>query len=121
MAFKKIKHKLTNHQILQEAFYTVREEIYVQAKTCADNIKVTISFRSAPVEPLVVIVGKGENMLDIDLNPDGKVTYTWKQSTVAAWGWGFLEGIKSFSAGVVASVGNVVGKTIAAPLKIRYK
>lgn len=60
-------------------------------------------------------------MLDIDINPDGKTAYTWKQSTVASWGWGFLEGIKSFSEGVVKSVGYVVRKTIAEPLKLMYK
>lgn len=106
LAFKKIKHQLNDQRILKEAFYKIRDEIYSKAKTCADNIKVTIKFSGSSVEPLVITVGKGENTLDININRDGTSSYQWKQTTWLSWGWGFYEGVKSLATGVVETVGS---------------
>ena len=48
-------------------------------------------------EPVVVTVGKGENMLRIDIESNGKISYQWTATTASAWVSSYFGGVKSFT------------------------
>ena len=82
---------------MRDAFYQVRDNIQELTKSCADNIQVAIYFRGVLSEPVVVTVGKGENVLRIDIESNGKISYQWTATTASAWVSSFFGGVKSFT------------------------
>lgn len=102
-AFQRIKHNLNDSEI-RDAFYNVRDEIHKHVKTCDRNIRVVIYFDDVLDDPLVVVVGPGENRLRITIKRNGKVTYNWTKETLAKFFRDAWEGIKTLTINILQCI-----------------
>ena len=119
-AFQRIKHNLNDSEI-REAFYNVRDEIHKYVKTCDRNIRVVIYFDDVLDDPLVVVVGPGENRLRITIKRNGKVTYSWTKETWAKFFRDAWEGIKSFTANILQCIVSNICPLLKVATKVARK
>ena len=119
-AFQRIKHNL-NELKIREAFYNVRDEIHEYVKTCERNIRVVIYFDDVLDDPLVVVVGPGENRLRITIKRNGTVTYSWTKETWAKFFRDAWEGIKSLTVNVLQCIVSNVNLLLKVGTKVACK
>lgn len=100
-AFLKIKAKVKGHEVTEEAFFVLRDEITHIVENCADNVKVVVYFDFVLDKPLTVGFGKEENRLRITIKKDGKITLSWTKKTWRKYFSDVLNVIKSLSTDVV--------------------
>lgn len=100
-AFLKVKANVKGHEITEEAFYELRDEISHIVKNCADNVKVVVYFDFVLDKPLTVGFGKEENRLRITIKKDGKITLSWTKETWSKYFSDVWDVIKSIATDVV--------------------
>lgn len=78
--FMTFRHFSEMHYLMRNAFFTVRDEIQDRVKRFANNVKVVIVLEDFH-DPIEIIIGQGENSLQITIMAHGEVSYSWKKET----------------------------------------
>lgn len=66
---------------VKTAFFEVQDQMKRYIKNCSDNVRVVIYMDSVLDDPLVFVVGPGDNKLIITIREDGTIFNTWTKET----------------------------------------
>lgn len=115
--FQMIKHEATD-ETTKTAFSRVQCEIQELIRNCSDNVKVVIYIDHVRDDPLIFMVGPGDNKLIITIRKSGSITYAWPKETMSKLFWDGVGGISELVANILSALLLFYNPTVAMVLSV---